>query len=235
MDQPPVGRYFIDSMEEMQTRLDLKLARLKKDGYRFVNNPQREKLIAEKGSQMLLTQIMLNIKEREAQGISQEETKLLLKKLATESDQEDNVTLKKAERLYKELLIEANAQLGLVQLPEDIFGKYRELIRVTQFEAMRKIDFDGKDPRVELKRMRIQAKNKVERQIYTQLSDGSVPSFNQFQAIKKELTDKQQTPLTIEEQRKEDIKQYYELESMATEQNAARINKLQNDLPSFRA
>ena len=86
MDQPPVGRYFIDSMEEMQTRLDLKLARLKKDGYRFVNNPQREKLIAEKGSQMLLTQIMLNIKEREAQGISQEETKILLKKLATESD-----------------------------------------------------------------------------------------------------------------------------------------------------
>lgn len=109
LDQPPVGRLFIDSMDEMQNRLDLKLTRLKKDGYRFVNNPQREKLIAEKGSHMLLTQIMINIKDREARGINQEETKLLLKKLATEGDQEDNVTIKKAERLYKELLIEANA------------------------------------------------------------------------------------------------------------------------------
>jgi len=43
----------------------------------------------------------------------------------------DNVSLKKAKRLYKELLMEANAQLGLVQLPEDIFGKYKELIRIT--------------------------------------------------------------------------------------------------------
>ena len=108
------------------------------------------------------------------------------------------------------------------------------MIRITQFEAMREIDFDGKDPRIELKRMRIQAKNKVDRQIYTQLSDGSVPSFNEFQAIKKQLTDKQSTALTLSEQRREDIKQYHELESMATEKNSARINKLQKDLPSFK-
>ena len=66
---------------------------------------------------------------------------------------------------------------------------------------MRKEDFGGKDPRVELKRMRIETQNKIDRKIYTQLSDGSVPSFEQFAAIKNKLTANQSTPLTkLEEQ-----------------------------------
>jgi hypothetical protein len=60
--------------------------------------------------------------------------------------------LKKAEKLYKELLMEANAQLGLVQLPENLFGRYKSLIKQVQYAEMQKIDFAGKDPRVELKK-----------------------------------------------------------------------------------
>ena len=61
----------------------------------------------------------------------------------------------KAGKLYTELLVEANAQLGLLALPESVFGNYRELIRTTQYEAMKKYDFDGKDPRVALKQEKI--------------------------------------------------------------------------------
>lgn len=63
--------------------------------------------------------------------------------------------------------MEANAQLGLVTLPESIFGHYRELIRITQYEAMKKIDFDGKDPRVALKMEKISSDTQNRRQVYT--------------------------------------------------------------------
>lgn len=86
---------------------------------------------------------------------------------SNKDDPLDNITLKRAEKLYKELLVEANAQLGLMQLPEDIFGRYKQLIRITQYEEMKRVDFDGKDPRVELKREKIALENKNERQVYT--------------------------------------------------------------------
>lgn len=50
-----------------------------------------------------------NIADREAKGINQNETKILLEALANTNSASDNITLKKAEKLYKELLIEANA------------------------------------------------------------------------------------------------------------------------------
>lgn len=58
----------------------------------------------------------------------------------------------KAQKLYQKLMVEANAQLGLFQLPEEIFGRYKDLIRITQYEEMKRIDFDGKDPRIELRK-----------------------------------------------------------------------------------
>jgi hypothetical protein len=44
-------------------------------------------------------------------------------------------------------------------LPHSVFGKYEHLIRATQFNEMKKVDFGGKDPRVELKRMKILNEN----------------------------------------------------------------------------
>lgn len=45
---------------------------------------------------------------------------------------------------------------------------------------MKKIDFDGKDPRAALKLEEISMQTQAELKIYTQMSDGSVPSFEQF-------------------------------------------------------
>ena len=108
-------------------------------------------------------------------------------------------------------MVEANAQLGLLTLPDSIFGNYRELIRITQYEEMKKVDFGGNDPRLALKMDKISQENQRSRQVYTQLSDGTVPSFEQFQAIKDQLTAKQTTPLTKIEQQKETLRQYLEL------------------------
>lgn len=84
-------------------------------------------------AKMLVAKMCQNIAEREAKGINQSETKILLQALADANKSTDNITLKRAEKLYKELLMEANAQLGLLQLPEAIFGKYTNLIKQIQF------------------------------------------------------------------------------------------------------
>ena len=145
----------------MHDRFDRKFARLERDGYRFVANPARERLMARNAAKLLLGQMVKNIQERELRGINQTETKILLKSLA--SQQQDNITNMKAEKLYTELLVEANAQLGLLALPESVFGHYRELIRTTQYEAMKEFEFDGKDPRVALKQAKISQESKGQR------------------------------------------------------------------------
>lgn len=116
-------------MEEMHDRVDLKFKRLEQDGYRFVANPERERLMAKNTAKMLIHKMCANIAERESNGVNQSETKILLLALANSNENSDNITLKRAEKLYKELLIEANAQLGLLQLPEALFGKYKSLIK----------------------------------------------------------------------------------------------------------
>ena len=74
----------------------------------------------------------------------------------SEKGKEYNV--KKEElKLYQELLVEANAQLQLVQLPEEVFGKYEGLIRQTQYKALKENIYDGEDPRKAIKRLEIQA------------------------------------------------------------------------------
>jgi hypothetical protein len=41
-------------------------------------------------------------------------------------------------------MVEANAQLGFVKLPEKLFGKYKNLVKLTHYEEMKKIL--GEDP-----------------------------------------------------------------------------------------
>ena len=65
----------------MHDRFDRKIARLEKDGYRFVANPARERLMARNGAKLLLSQVIKNIQDRELRGIDQTETKILLKSL----------------------------------------------------------------------------------------------------------------------------------------------------------
>ena len=56
-------------------------------------------------------------------------------------------------------MVEANAQLGLFQLPEEIFGRFKELIRITQYEEMKRVDCGGEEPRLAFKREKISHEN----------------------------------------------------------------------------
>lgn len=59
--QPASGRLFIDTLDEMHDRFDRKFARLEKDGYRFVANPARERLMARNAAKLLLSQMVKNV------------------------------------------------------------------------------------------------------------------------------------------------------------------------------
>ena len=52
--------------------------------------------------------------------------------------------------LYRELVVEANTQLGYFTMPEELFGKYREIIKMTTYDALKEIE--GEDPRKAYKR-----------------------------------------------------------------------------------
>ena len=58
----------------------------------------------------------------------------------------DNVETPENMVLWRELVIEANTQLGLFTLPEEFFGKYKNLIKITAYENAKKIM--GEDPRL---------------------------------------------------------------------------------------
>lgn len=79
------------------------------DSYRFIANPGRERLIAVQTAKMLLTKMFQNIEERERNGIDQKATRIMLQTLAAKNTDESNIMVKKAEKIYKELLVEANA------------------------------------------------------------------------------------------------------------------------------
>jgi hypothetical protein len=57
-------------VEEMHDRVDLKFKRLEQEGYRFVANPERERLMAINSAKMLVAKMCQNIAEREAKGIN---------------------------------------------------------------------------------------------------------------------------------------------------------------------
>ncbi len=65
--QPASGRIYIEPLETMHKRIDKKFNYL--DGYRFVANPGRERLIAVQSAKMLLTKMLENIDERERNGV----------------------------------------------------------------------------------------------------------------------------------------------------------------------
>ena len=71
-------------------------------------------------------------------------------------------------------------------MPEDLFAKYKEIIKITQYEDMK--GAMQEDPRRAYKRLKIQTDNEQGRQVFTQLQDGSVPSFEDFKAIKDKIT-----------------------------------------------
>lgn len=83
-------------------------------------------------------------------------------------------------------MVEANTQLGYFTMPEEIFSKYKELVKITSYDSMK--EALGEDPRRAYKRQMIQHENQKGRGVYTQLQDGSVPSFEQFKAIKDQIT-----------------------------------------------
>lgn len=70
-------------------------------------------------------------------------------------------------------------------MPEEMFGRYKELINLTAYETFKKSM--GEDPRKVFKRDQIQLENQKTRGILTQLPDGSVPSFDEFKSIKDTL------------------------------------------------
>lgn len=81
-----------------------------------------------------------------------EETRVLLQQLMPSDDPDHHVSLR-ALQLFRQLMIEANTQLGLFVLPEETFAKYENLIKVTLYEQMKKETFAGEDPRKALKRI----------------------------------------------------------------------------------
>lgn len=90
------------------------------------------------------------------------------------------------------MMIEANSQLGLVQLPREIFGEYEGLIKMTHYEMFRKQL--GEDPIKAYKRKLISEQNQKERGVYLQLKDGTVPSFEEFKSIKEQIVKDQNNP-----------------------------------------
>jgi hypothetical protein len=68
-------------------------------------------------------------------------------------------------QLYRELIVEANTQLGFFSMPDELFGKYKEIIKMTSYESMK--EAIGEDPRKAYKRMFIEQQNKQFRHVYT--------------------------------------------------------------------
>ena len=140
---------------------------------------------------MLWQQVEKNITDREERGIDQRETRRMLKsldnhvKVNMKAGREDKTPLQDKSKIdahLRELFVEANAQLGLMKLPERVFGRYKPLMKAAIFENLKK-KYGGADPRIEHRKAEISNKNQQDRKIYAQLSDGSVPSFDQFKRI----------------------------------------------------
>ena len=137
-------------------------------------------------------------------------------------------------QLYRELMIEANTQLGYVQLPEEIFGNYKELMKVTAYDAMKQVL--GEDPRKHYKREIINRENQSMRMVYTQLQDGSVPSFEEFKSIKDKIANNnagmyaKQSPLRMQEEQQKSVQQYQYLEKLiqSNSKSADRAKRIQD-------
>ena len=124
--------------------------------------------------EQLVRQVFANIEAREAKGIDQKAARRIMEK-ALEINQKDprleasnntgegmgkapTTPIQPAElRLYQKLMVEANAQLGLLKLPKELFGEYENLIKVTHYERFKELL--GEDPILHEKKERIRMQN----------------------------------------------------------------------------
>lgn len=151
--------------------------------YRFLVNPVREMQQLKFLFERIFNQIEANIAKREAQGIDQTQSRVLLSQLLKGNE---SYATPENLQLYRELVVEANTQLGYFTMPEEIFGKYKEIVKMTTYDSLK--DQLGEDPRKHYKRQQVLLENESNRNIYTQLPDGRVPSFQEFKAIKDKIT-----------------------------------------------
>lgn len=94
---------------------------------------------------MLLTQISLNIIKKEKEGLIRlilgkdlSITKIELRKFFSGIRTKENL------RLYNELLVEANTQLGLIKFPESFAKDFTETIKSVSYSELK--DLIGEDP-----------------------------------------------------------------------------------------
>ena len=95
--------------------------------------------------------------------------------------------------------------------------------------------FGGEEPRLAKKREQIQQLTMQETGVYTQLSDGSVPSFEKFKAVKQKIQNSNKnarlSPLTQREKQQQTIDEYMKLEQMVNDKTRERVRALQAKLP----
>ena len=90
---------------------------------------------------------------------------------------------------------------------------------------MQKRLFAGEDPRLALKRLEVQQTTQHETQVFAQLQDGQVPSFEKFMALKDKIKKTNEgeygrnTPLKVKESKEQAMAQYQKLNDMITEKN----------------
>lgn len=60
-------------------------------------------------------------------------------------------------QLYRELVVEANTQLGYFTMPEKMFGKFKEIIKMTAYDNLK--ETIGEDPRLAYKREQVLIEN----------------------------------------------------------------------------
>lgn len=226
----PSGRLYVELYSEVQKRIDKKVQRQ----YRFVTNPKKELMMHDQALNQLILQIMHNIDDRERRGVDQSQTKNFLTKLAIgyqKEDQKGNFVPAGAFKILRELFVEANSQLKLFRLPEDVYGKYESLIRITMYDQMKKTNFGGEDPRLAIKKERALAETQAETGVYLQMQDGQVPSFQKFKAIKDKIQkgnklEGAMTPLAMKERQEVTLEQYMKLNEMINEKNEKRVRAL---------
>lgn len=87
---------------------------------------------------LLLSQISLNIIKKEKEGKDMGIIKHELKKLFSGNRSKENL------KLYSELLVEANTQLGLIKFPESYKENFSEIIKTVSYNELK--NFIGEDP-----------------------------------------------------------------------------------------
>ena len=75
-----------------------------------------------------------------------------------ENDNGEEVKMRPEEiKLYRQLMVEANSQLGLVKLPREAFCEFEYLIKLTQYNQFK--EMLGEDPILNHKKQLISAQN----------------------------------------------------------------------------